>query len=156
MSGAGLGGAPESVPDGERIHDDDEYRAGLDSRREQRERILALLYEVEAKAATADEVLAALPLDPDPWVAEIVAGVGQRLDEIDGLLRATTRNWSLERMPSIDRALLRVAVYELLACPETPTAVVLNEAVALAKHYSTEDSGKFVNGLLSAVAGKVR
>lgn len=134
----------------------EEYRSGLDSRRELRERILALLYESEAKALPTGEVLAGLPLDPDPWVAEIVAGVGDRRDEIDALLRANARNWSLERMPTIDRSVLRFAVYELLACPETPVAVVLNEAVALVKHYSTEDSGKFVNGLLSAIAAKVR
>lgn len=135
---------------------DEEYHAPLDSRRELRERILSLLYEAEAKGVNPSAVLPDLPLDPDPFVAELVDGVGQRIEEIDGLLRDNTRNWSLERMPAIDRALLRVGVFELIACPDTPTAVVINEAVALAKHYSTDDSGKFVNGLLSAVAGKVR
>lgn len=135
---------------------DDEYHAGLGSRRELRERVLSLLYEAEAKSTNPALLLGDLPLDPDPFVVELVAGVGERFDEIDTLLRDNTRNWSLERMPAIDRALLRVGVYELLACPDTPTAVVINEAVALAKHYSTEDSGKFVNGLLSAVAAKVR
>lgn len=140
----------------DRVAHDEEYHAGLDSRRELRERVLNLLYEAEAKSQNPAELLGELPLDPDPFVAELVGGVGERMDEIDVLLRANTRNWSLERMPSIDRALLRMGVYELLACPDTPTAVVLNEAVALAKHYSTEDSGKFVNGLLAAVATKVR
>lgn len=155
MPDVGPDGPGGAVPDGELVHDE-EYHSGLDSRREQRERILALLYEAEAKSVSPAELLGELPLDPEPFVAEIVGGVGERRDEIDGLLRDTTRNWSLERMPAIDRALLRVAVYELLACPDTPTAVILNEAVALAKHYSTEDSGKFVNGLLSGVAKKVR
>ncbi len=131
---------------------DEEYHAGIDSRREQRERVLNLLYEAEAKSRNPAELLDELPVDPDPFVAELVRGVGGRIDEIDQLLRDNTRNWSLERMPAVDRAVLRLGVFELLGCPDTPTAVVLNEAVALAKHYSTEDSGKFVNGLLSAVA----
>ncbi len=135
---------------------DDEYRSGLGSRRERRERVLQLLYEAEAKGQPPGDVLAALPVPPDPWVASVVAGVGQRQEEIDGLLRTHARNWTLERMPAIDRALLRIGVYELLASPDTPTAVILNEAVALAKHYSTDESGRFVNGLLSAVAGVVR
>jgi len=64
--------------------------------------------------------------------------------------------WELERMAAVDRAVLRLAVYELLEEPEVPLAVVIDEAVALAGQYSTEDSGRFVNGVLSTVAAKVR
>ncbi len=60
--------------------------------------------------------------------------------------------WAIERLPTIDRLLLEMATFELHCCPQTPKAVAINEAVALAKRFSTEDSGRFVNGVLSAVA----
>ena len=69
---------------------------------------------------------------------------------------AHARNWSLERMPAIDRNLLRLALYELKDRPDVPVAVVIDEAVELAKRLSTDDSGRFVNGMLSAIAPKLR
>jgi N utilization substance protein B len=82
--------------------------------------------------------------------------VQDRRDEIDTLLTDHARGWTLERMPVIDRTVLRIATYELLARPDVPTAVVIDEAVELAKRFSTDDSGRFVNGMLSAIAKKVR
>ena len=76
--------------------------------------------------------------------------------ELDELIVAHARNWSLERMPAIDRNLLRLALYELKDRPEVPVAVVIDEAVELAKRFSTDDSGRFVNGMLSAIAPKLR
>ncbi|HET9070860.1 MAG TPA: transcription antitermination protein NusB, partial [Acidimicrobiales bacterium] len=64
--------------------------------------------------------------------------------------------WSVDRMPAVDRSLLRLATFELLGRPDTPTGVVISEAVDLAKEYSTEESGRFVNGVLAAVAAEVR
>ena len=132
------------------------YRGGVGSRREARERALALLYESEAKSAPPSEVLAALPVPAEPYAAELVTGVGEHRDEIDALIRRFSRGWTLERMPAIDRALLRMAVFELGHEPEVPTAAVISEAVELAKTFSTEDSGRFVNGMLSAVAAELR
>ncbi|HEX2042681.1 MAG TPA: transcription antitermination factor NusB, partial [Acidimicrobiales bacterium] len=66
------------------------------------------------------------------------------------------RDWAVERMPAIDRALLRMGVFELLHRPDVPTGVVLSEAVELAARYSTEDSGRFVNGVLARIAEEVR
>ena len=69
---------------------------------------------------------------------------------------AHARNWQLSRMPALDRAILRLGAFELAHRPDVPTAAVINEAVELAKEYSTDDSGRFVNGVLSAVAADVR
>jgi len=76
--------------------------------------------------------------------------------ELDELIAAHARNWSLARMPAIDRNLLRLALYELKDRPDVPVAVVIDEAVELAKRFSTDDSGRFVNGMLSAIAPKLR
>ncbi len=130
--------------------------AVVHARRLARERAVALLYEAEAKALTPAEVVAALPVAPDPYAGELVEGVGERIAEIDDLLRRHATDWPLERMAAIDRAVLRMAAYELLAQPDLPIAVVIDEAVELAKTYSTENSGRFVNGVLSAIAAEVR
>ena len=102
------------------------------------------------------EVLAGLPVPPAPMVTELVEGVEANRPELDELIAAHARNWSLERMPAIDRNLLRLALYELKDRPDVPVAVVIDEAVELAKRFSTDDSGRFVNGMLSAIAPKLR
>ena len=129
---------------------------GLGSRREARERALSLLYEADAKACPPDAVLADLPVPPDPFAGDLVDGVGAHLEEIDERIRRFARGWTLERMPVVDRTVLRMAIYELLHRPDVPTAAVISEAVELAKRYSTDDSGRFVNGMLSAIAEEVR
>lgn len=126
------------------------------TRREARERALSLLYEAESKQADPASVLGDLPVDPDPYVSDVVAGVGRDHQRIDGLIKAHAIGWELDRMPSIDRALLRMATYELLDRLDVPTAVVISEAVDLAAQYSTDDSGRFVNGVLAAIAAEVR
>jgi N utilization substance protein B len=87
---------------------------------------------------------------------QLVEGVQDRREEIDDLLATHARGWTLQRMPVIDRTVLEIATYELLARPEVPTAVVIDEAVELAKRFSTDDSGRFVNGMLATIASKVR
>lgn len=81
----------------------------------------------------------------------LVAGTRDRLEEIDSLIRAQTENWRLERMPPVDRNILRLAVYELLHEPDVPQLVVVDEAVELAKRFGSEQSGRFVNGLLDGL-----
>lgn len=125
-------------------------------RREARERALSLLYEAEAKDATPAAVLDELPVAPDAYAADLVEGVGTQLEKIDGLISGHAIGWAVERMPAVDRALLRLSTYELLNRPDVPTAVILSEAVELAAAYSTEESGRFVNGVLSAIATDVR
>ena len=126
------------------------------SRREARERALSLLYEAEVKDLDGAAVLSELPLPAEPFVADLVRGVGEHRDRIDGLIDRLAIDWDLERMPSIDRNVLRLAVYELLERPDVPVAAVISEAVELAKRYSTDESGRFVNGVLASVAAEVR
>ena len=125
-------------------------------RREARERALSLLYEADAKGVEPAEVLRELPVEPDPFAADIVAGVGADRAALDELIARFAVDWSIERMPVVDRTLLRMAVYELLHHPEVPTGAVISEAVELAKIYSTDESGRFVNGVLGSVAAEVR
>lgn len=131
-------------------------REGVGSRRESRERALALLYEAETKSLTPAEVIAALPVPPEPFAGELVLGIGEHAEQIDELLRRYAKNWDLERMPAIDRALLRIGVFELAHRSDVPIGAAISEAVELAKRYSTDDSGKFVNGMLSRIAEEVR
>lgn len=121
-------------------------------RRSGRERALSLLYEAEAKDMAPADVLAALPVPPDRFVTRLVEGVGERRDELDALILRHAVGWPLERMPVVDRNLLRMAAFELSDRPDTPVAVVISEAVELAREFSTEESPRFVNGVLSAVA----
>ena len=130
---------------------------GIGSRREGRERALSLLYEAEAKGCDPlGSVLAELAVEPEPFAADVVAGVSRHQAEIDALIRSVARGWALERMPAVDRTLLRIAVYELGHRPDVPTGAVISEAVELAKEYSTDDSGGFVNGVLSRLATDLR
>jgi len=124
----------------------------MEGRREARERALELLYEAEIKDTSSVELISALPIAPDAYSVQLVEGVDEHRVEIDELLRDHARGWSLERMPAVDRALLRLATYELLHQQEVPVGVVISEAVELASEFSTDDSGRFVNGVLSAIA----
>jgi N utilization substance protein B len=125
-------------------------------RRESRERALGLCYELEARDISVTELLEDLPVAPDEYAIGLTRGVEEHCDEIDALLREYSEHWAVERMPAVDRAVLRLGCYELAHEPDVPTAVVISEAVDLAKQYSTKDSGRFVNGLLARIAEQVR
>jgi N utilization substance protein B len=105
---------------------------------------------------TLDVVLAELPSPPEAYACELAEGVAKRLDEIDALVEKYANAWALDRMPAVDRQLLRLGTYELIAEPTVPVAVVIDEAVDLAKTFSTEESGRFVNGVLAAIAAERR
>lgn len=126
------------------------------TRREARERALSLCYELEARGLNAEELLEELAVPPDPYAEHVLRGVDEHREEIDALLRKLSEHWALERMPAVDRALLRIGSYELGWEPELPLAVVIDEAVELARQYSTKDSGRFVNALLSRIAEELR
>lgn len=128
----------------------------IGSRREARERALSLLYEAEQKGEPPSSILDAQPVMPDPFVGEIVRGVEETSAEADTLIVKFARGWKLERMPMVDRTVLRMAIFELLRLPDVSTATVIDEAVEMAKRYSTEESGRFVNGVLSSIAREVR
>ncbi len=129
---------------------------GDDRRTEARERALGLLYEADAKTIPVLLVLQAQPVAPDPLAVLLAEGVGDRTDEIDTLISRYLRGWTIERLPVIDRLVLSIATFELLARDDTPTAVIIDEAVELAKRYSTDESPGFVNGVLSSIAVDVR
>jgi len=126
------------------------------NRRQARERALSLLYEADAKGAAPTAVIADLPVPAEPFVVDIVEGVEANLDRLDKLIAAHAIGWTLDRMAVIDRTLLRMAAYELVERPDVPVGAIVSEAVELAKRFSTEDSGRFVNGVLAAIAAEVR
>jgi N utilization substance protein B len=130
--------------------------AAYGSRREARERALSLLYEADAKGITPAVLLLEIPVDPPPYVTSLVAGVGERQNQIDELIARYAIAWTIDRMPVVDRMVARIASFELLCRPDVPTGVVISEAVELAKRYSTDESGRFVNGLLASIAAEIR
>lgn len=127
-----------------------------DERSDARERALYLLYEAHSKGIAPAATIDIQVLEPDELTQELVRGVDGRLPQLDELIAAKSKGWTLARMPVLDLSVMRLAVFELLERPHVPTAVVLNEAVELAKRYSTDDSGRFVNGVLAAIAADVR
>jgi N utilization substance protein B len=125
-------------------------------RHQARERALTLLYEAELKDATPTAVLGELLVAPDDYTTTLVEAVEAQGPEIDTMIDETAIGWDLDRMAVVDRNVLRLAVAELLSSADVPTAVILNEAVELASAYSTDDSGRFVNGVLATLATRIR
>jgi N utilization substance protein B len=113
------------------------------------------LYEADLRGDDAVTTLAERVALGDPpindYTIELVEGVTERREEIDRMLSEYSEGWTLARMPDVDRAVLRVGLYELLWSPDIPDAVAIDEAVELAKALSTDDSPKFVNGILGRV-----
>ena len=130
--------------------------ASEDIRSNARERALHLLYEAEVKGVPAAEILEAQILDVDDATSLIIKGLGSHANAVDELISEFATGWTLVRMASLDRNILRIGTFELKERPEVPTAVIINEAVNMAKTFSTDESGKFVNGVLSAIATVVR
>jgi transcription antitermination protein NusB len=124
-------------------------------RREARERALELAYEANQRRMSPADLVAGLPLAPAPFVVELLSAAENNCDRAEELIAARATGWSIERMPVLDRLIMRIAVAEMLTL-DTPTGVVLAEAVDLAKRYSTDESGRFVNGVLAAVARQIR
>jgi len=134
---------------------------GHGARTSARQRALVILYQADLLEQPITTVLARELNDPqrqrpDAYTIELVSGVERRLDEIDGRIGAAAERWSIDRMPLVDRNLLRLATFELLSEAEVPAAVILDEAIKLAKLLSTEDSSRFVNGVLGRIAREVR
>ncbi len=125
-------------------------RAG-DARHRARERALEILYEASIKQVAPHEVVAALPSAPDEFVVGLVANAESHRDEAEEAIRTAATDWPLERLAIIDRLVMVLAIGELLSEDPPPDAVVLDEAVELAKTFSTDASPRFVNGVLAAV-----
>ncbi len=129
----------------------------LKSRRKAREAALRALYEMEVgKVRLADALQdlranSEMPSDLMEFAEELLNGVHDRMALIDDKLSARIRDWDFDRIAPIDRNLMRIAAFELFYCEDIPPAVSINEAVEIAKKYSTAESGKFVNGVLGAL-----
>ncbi|WP_285724644.1 transcription antitermination factor NusB [Psychromicrobium xiongbiense] len=125
---------------------------GTSARSKARRRALDILFEAEQREAPAAEVLQRrrerTEQTINPYTVAIVDGVTSRQAEIDEFLETYAQGWTLERMPSVDRILLRVGAWELLYNDDVPDAVAVSEAVELARALSTDDSPQFINGLL--------
>jgi len=130
--------------------------AGEDERSQARERALTILYEAHNKGITPTEAAASHVIKVDGLTAELLRGVEEHQPQLDGLIRDHAHNWTIERMPVLDVNILRLAMFELGYRPDVPVAVVIDEAVELAKRFSTDESGRFVNGVLSATAPLLR
>jgi N utilization substance protein B len=131
----------------------------MPARRKARKRALDVLYEADVRDDPIIEILAsALSRIPEPrpahlgYTSSLVEGVAAHLDRIDELIASYAEGWTLDRMPVIDRNLARLAVYELLYVDEIDDPVAISEAVELAKQLSTDDSPRFLNGLLGRIA----
>ena len=145
----------------------------MKARREGRRLALDVLYEAEIRdelpieafdarnsggwvVAAPDEDASREPVDADPdalaYARVLVEGVQEHQADIDGLIVAAADRWAIQRMPVVDRTLLRIAIFELLWRDDVPVAVAINEAVELAKALSTDDSGRFINGVLGRIA----
>lgn len=126
----------------------------MGARSKARKRAVDLLFEADARGVDAVTLLAERIGSPDvppinDYTVTLVEGVTARREEIDRLISEHAEGWALQRMPAVDRAVLRLGVYELLWEPDMPDAVAIDEAVELAKTLSTDDSPRFVNGVLA-------
>jgi N utilization substance protein B len=127
-----------------------------DERSDARERALYLMYEAHSKGITPIEAIELQVIEPDELTQLIVRGVAEHQERLDEAIDARATGWTLKRMPVIDLNVLRIGAFELAERPDVPTAVVLDEAVELAKQFSTDDSGRFVNGVLAALVADLR
>ncbi|MCJ7653038.1 MAG: transcription antitermination factor NusB [Actinobacteria bacterium] len=128
---------------------------GLSSRSRQRRYALRILFEIDINKSLLEEVLEGKSKvgeeAPRDFTLELVRGVEKHRSELDRIISEYAEGWDLERMPLVDRNILRMSLYELFYIDDIPSGVTIDEAVELAKSFSTEDSGKFVNGVLGKV-----
>ena len=133
----------------------------MSARTKARKRALDILFSADVRGDDVAVALAAEakraanePAREASWLyaREIVDGVIDAAEEIDEQISTHSRDWKIDRMPAVDRALLRIATWEILHNPDVPTAVAIDEAVELAKEFSTDDSGAFVHGVLARIS----
>jgi len=133
----------------------------LSSRSKARKRAVDALYAAELRDVMADELLEATKTQVEDrqnqdeifdFASDLVTGVLSNQIEIDEMLANVAQNWTLDRMPAVDRAILRLAIFEIAFGTETPAEVAISEAVELATELSTDDSPAFINGVLATIA----
>jgi transcription antitermination protein NusB len=133
----------------------------MGARSKSRKRALDILYSADVRGDSINEALAAesARADADPkrsnswaYAREIVAGITEHGDEIDELIETYAQGWTIARMPAVDRAIIRIGIWEILFNDEVPNSVAIAEAVEAAGSLSTDDSAGFINGLLGTIA----
>jgi N utilization substance protein B len=129
----------------------------MGARSKARRRALDILFESELRGLPTGATLVDRQARDDrpvnDYTVSLVRGVADHAVEIDGAIAEHAAGWTLDRMPAVDRNLLRIGVYELRYSPDVPTEVILSEAAAIARELSTDDSASYVNGVLAAIAG---
>jgi N utilization substance protein B len=137
---------------------------GLEERRAARAAALQILYQWEVGRLSIDEAIRtfwdvgdreSLSEDARAFADALARGAAEGTPDADPIIAANADNWRLDRMAVIDRLILRLAVHEFLRAPETPRKVVINEAVELARMFSTDDAPRFVNGVLDGIRRKL-
>ena len=130
----------------------------MGKRHQARELALKVLFQLESSDDDPDEVLryhaaeGAATSDVAHFATQLVRGVIANREKLDGILSATSENWKIEQMAKVDRIVLRIAVYEITIDRHVPTKAAINESIELAKTFSGEEAGRFVNGILGKVA----
>ena len=129
----------------------------MGTRREARELALQTLYQLDVTGEEDVGVGAHFGGDPEAiaFARQLVDGVRADRERIDALIAAASEHWRLPRLSRVDLSLLRLSTYELLACPDIPASVTIDEAVEIARRFGSEDSASFVNGVLDAIATSV-
>lgn len=128
----------------------------MGARTKARKRALDVLFEAEQRGVRPQDVYlrvateATSPLNP--YSEQLVNGVVAQIDRIDELIATYAEGWTLDRMPAVDRNLLRIGIYELMFCEDVPANVAIDEAVGLAGELSTDESPAFINGLLGRIS----
>lgn len=134
----------------------------MGKRRRAREAALSILYQLEFHPGKLEELLQSFWADDPPtsevqtFTEELIRGTLEHAEKIDALITQYAEHWSFPRIALVDRNILRVATYELLFRKDIPEKVILNEAIEIAKLYGSEDSGRFVNGILDRIRAVTR
>ena len=124
------------------------------ARSKARKRALDFLYEADIKNVSAKDLFAsrgATELSQDPYVGEVIQGVSEHIGKIDELIITYAQGWDMDRMPPIDRNILRIALYEILWGSDIPNQVAADEAVELGKSLSTDESASYINGVIGRI-----
>ncbi|NBU93169.1 MAG: transcription antitermination factor NusB [Actinobacteria bacterium] len=126
----------------------------MSARSKARKRALDFLYEADIKNISAAKLFkarCASELSQEPFVGEVISGVTEHIDKIDELILTYAQGWDMDRMPPIDKNILRIAIFEILWRPDIPIQVAADEAVELGKSLSTDESSSYINGVLGRI-----
>ena len=133
----------------------------MGSRRKAREKALQILFQLDFDGADIElicnEFWKTHPVGQKTrdFAEELVRGTIARQESIDEMITSTVANWSIDRLTSVDRTILRFATYELMYMPEVPPKVTINEAIEIGKTFGTDESGRFINGVLDKIKGRL-